>query len=255
MTEIKGTVVTTVNHGVARIAFHHPQSNSLPGELLRELGDAIHNANANNEVKVMIVMSTGDKAFCAGASFDELAAINSEEEGLKFFSGFAYVINAMRTSSKLILGRVHARAVGGGVGLACSVDYCFATRNAQMKLSELAVGIGPFVVGPAVQRKAGLSAMSQMAMDASSWHSAEWACQQGIYQQLFDDVQSMDLAIDVLATRLASSSSEAMKELKRIFWEGTEHWDALLPMRAEISGRLVLSEYSKSAIAAFKTKS
>lgn len=255
MTEIKGTVVTTVNHGVARIAFHHPQSNSLPGELLRELGDAIHNANSNNEVKVMIVMSTGDKAFCAGASFDELAAINSEEEGLKFFSGFAYVINAMRTSSKLILGRVHARAVGGGVGLACSVDYCFATRNAQMKLSELAVGIGPFVVGPAVQRKAGLSAMSQMAMDASSWHSAEWACQQGIYQQLFDDVQSMDLAIDVLATRLASSSSEAMKELKRIFWEGTEHWDALLPMRAEISGRLVLSEYSKSAIAAFKTKS
>jgi len=255
MTEIKGTVVTTVNHGVARIAFHHPQSNSLPGELLRELGDAIHNANANNEVKVMIVMSTGDKAFCAGASFDELAAINSEEEGLKFFSGFAYVINAMRTSSKLILGRVHARAVGGGVGLACAVDYCFATRNAQMKLSELAVGIGPFVVGPAVQRKAGLSAMSQMAMDASSWHSAEWACQQGIYQQLFDDVQSMDLAIDVLATRLASSSSEAMKELKRIFWEGTEHWDALLPMRAEISGRLVLSEYSKSAIAAFKTKS
>jgi len=255
MTEIKGTVVTTVNHGVARIAFHHPQSNSLPGELLRELGDAIHNANSNNEVKVMIVMSTGDKAFCAGASFDELAAINSEEEGLKFFSGFAYVINAMRTSSKLILGRVHARAVGGGVGLACAVDYCFATRNAQMKLSELAVGIGPFVVGPAVQRKAGLSAMSQMAMDASSWHSAEWACQQGIYQQLFDDVQSMDLAIDVLATRLASSSSEAMKELKRIFWEGTEHWDALLPMRAEISGRLVLSEYSKSAIAAFKTKS
>lgn len=255
MTDRKGTVVTTVNRGIARITFHHPQSNSLPGELLRELGDAIHNANSNIDVKVMIVMSTGDKAFCAGASFDELTAINSEEEGLKFFSGFAYVINAMRTASKLILGRVHARAVGGGVGLACSVDYCFATRNAQMKLSELAVGIGPFVVGPAVQRKAGLSAMSQMAIDASSWHSAEWASQQGIYQQLFDDVESMDVAIDSLASRLASSSPEAMKELKRIFWEGTEHWEALLPLRAEISGRLVLSEYSKDAIAAFKAKS
>lgn len=255
MTALKGVVNISVDEGVARICFHHPQSNSLPGELLKDLGNAIHDANANPEVKVMIVMSTGDKAFCAGASFDELAAIESEEEGLKFFSGFAYVINAMRTSSKLILGRIHARAVGGGVGVACSVDYCFATRNAQLKLSELAVGIGPFVVGPAVQRKAGLAAMSQMAIDATTWHSPEWAHQHGIYQQLFDDVASMDEALDTLAKKLAASSPEAMKELKRIFWEGTDHWDALLPMRAEISGRLVLSEYSKNAIAAFKAKS
>ena len=203
----------------------------------------------------MIIMSSGDKAFCAGASFDELAAIESEEEGLKFFSGFAHVINAMRTASKLILGRVHARAVGGGVGLACAVDYCFATRNAQLKLSELAVGIGPFVVGPAVQRKAGLAAMSQMAIDATQWHSPDWAHQKGIFQQLFDDTDSMDEAIESLAKRLAASSPDAMKELKRIFWEGTDHWDSLLPLRAEISGRLVLSDYSKNAIAAFKSKS
>jgi methylglutaconyl-CoA hydratase len=255
MTQLKGSVSTSIDQGVARITFHHPQSNSLPGELLRELGDAIHAANSNKEVRVMIIMSAGDKAFCAGASFDELSAIESEDEGLKFFSGFAYVINAMRTSSKLIIGRVHARAVGGGVGLACAVDYCFATRNAQLKLSELAVGIGPFVVGPAVQRKAGLAAMSQMAIDATQWHSPDWAHQHGIFQQLFDDVTSMDEAIEALAKRLAASSPEAMKELKRIFWEGTDHWDSLLPLRAEISGRLVLSDYSKDAIAAFKSKS
>lgn len=255
MTQLKGSVSTSIDEGVARITFHHPQSNSLPGELLRELGDAIHAANSNKEVRVMIIMSAGDKAFCAGASFDELSAIESEDEGLKFFSGFAYVINAMRTSSKLIIGRVHARAVGGGVGLACAVDYCFATRNAQLKLSELAVGIGPFVVGPAVQRKAGLAAMSQMAIDATQWHSPDWAHQHGIFQQLFDDITSMDEAIDTLAKRLAASSPEAMKELKRIFWEGTDHWDSLLPLRAEISGRLVLSDYSKNAIAAFKSKS
>ncbi|MFM7106094.1 MAG: enoyl-CoA hydratase/isomerase family protein, partial [Flavobacteriales bacterium] len=243
MTQLKGSVSTSIDQGVARISFHHPQSNSLPGELLRELGDAIHAANSNKEVRVMIIMSAGDKAFCAGASFDELSAIESEDEGLKFFSGFAYVINAMRTSSKLIIGRVHARAVGGGVGLACAVDYCFATRNAQLKLSELAVGIGPFVVGPAVQRKAGLAAMSQMAIDATQWHSPDWAHQHGVFQQIFDDITSMDEAINTLANRLAASSPEAMKELKRIFWEGTDHWDSLLPLRAEISGRLVLSDY------------
>ena len=255
MSELNGTVTTTVEKGIARICFYHPQSNSLPGELLQNLGDAIHAAGSNTEVTVIILMSSGEKAFCAGASFDELAAINSEAEGLKFFSGFAHVINAMRTSPKLILGRVHARAVGGGVGLACSVDYCFATRNAQLKLSELAVGIGPFVVGPAVQRKAGLAAMSQMAIDATSWHSPEWALQNGIYQQVFDDAAAMDEALESLANRLASSSPQAMKELKRIFWEGTDHWESLLPMRAEISGRLVLSNYSKQAIAAFKSKS
>lgn len=254
MTEHQGTVVTKVDQGIARICFHHPLSNSLPGNLLRELGDAIHALSSNDEVAVVVLSSEGDKAFCAGASFDELAAIQSEEEGLRFFSGFAYVINAMRTSTKLILGRVHARTVGGGVGLACAVDYCFATRNAQLKLSELAVGIGPFVVGPAVQRKAGLAAMSQMAIDAATWHSAEWAQHNGIYQQVFDDVASMDDALDGLAKRLASSSPQAMRELKRIFWEGTDHWESLLPYRAEISGRLVLSDYSKNAISAFKAK-
>jgi methylglutaconyl-CoA hydratase len=254
MSGIQGSVTTTIDQGVARICFHHPQSNSLPGSLLRQLGDAIKEAGAHQDVRVIVLMSTGDKAFCAGASFDELASIVTHEEGLLFFNGFAYVINAMRTSEKLILGRVHARAVGGGVGLACAVDYCFATRNAQMKLSELAVGIGPFVVGPAVQRKAGLAAMSQMAIDASSWHSAEWALQHGIYQQLHEDVHTMDSALDELARKLSASSPDAMKELKRIFWEGTEHWDALLPLRAEVSGRLILSDYSKSAIAAFKAK-
>lgn len=249
----QGTVSTELSNGIARIVFHHPQSNSLPGVLLKALGDAIHAAGKSTDVKVIVLMSSGEKAFCAGASFDELSSIETLQEGSKFFNGFAYVINAMRVCPKFILGRVHSKTVGGGVGLACSVDFCFATRNAQLKLSELAVGIGPFVVGPAVQRKAGLAAMSQMAIDATRWHSAEWAYQKGVYQHIFDTVESMDEAINGLASRLAACSEDAMADLKKILWEGTEHWESLLPFRAEISGRLVLSEHSKKAIRAFKS--
>jgi methylglutaconyl-CoA hydratase len=249
-----GTVTSTTNNGITTITFFHPQSNSLPGALLMELGDTITKAGQDAATNVIILRSEGEKAFCAGASFDELIAINDLETGKKFFSGFAHVINAMRTCGKLVIGRVQNKAVGGGVGLASAVDYCFATTKASVKLSELAVGIGPFVVGPAVERKIGIAAMSQLAINATEWQSAKWARKKGLYNETFDSVEEMDNAIQALAEKLAASNPEAMSELKKIFWQGTENWDTLLTERAGISGRLVLSEFTRNAINQFKSK-
>ena len=237
---MEGYVSTDTNNGVAVIEFFHPQSNSLPAAILTQLAEAITEANADPGVLVMILKSKGEKAFCAGASFDELKLISSEEEGKDFFMGFARVINAMRATSKFIIGRVQGKCVGGGVGMAASVDICFATEHADVKLSELAVGIGPFVVGPAVERKIGLSAFSQLAIQATEWKSAAWAKDHGLFAELYPDMQELDLAVDKLAQTLVKSNPEAMKEMKKIFWKGTEDWEELLPQRAGISGRLVL---------------
>ncbi len=240
--------------GIATIEFGHPMSNSLPGKILRKLALTIQEAGNDSAAKVIILRSTGEKAFCAGASFDELISIKDLETGKVFFSGFAQVINACRKCPKLIIGRVQGKAVGGGVGLASAVDYCYATISADVKLSELAVGIGPFVVGPAVERKMGLSAMSQLAINATEWRSAEWAMKNGLFTDVFESELDMDEEINRLATILAKSSPEAMAELKTIFWKGTENWDELLAERAGISGRLVLSEFTVNAINSFKKK-
>jgi methylglutaconyl-CoA hydratase len=241
-------------NGIGLITFGHPMSNSLPGHILQTLADTITEVAADERTKVLVLQSQGSKAFCAGASFDELISIQDLETGLAFFSGFAKVINACRKAPKLIIGRVQGRAVGGGVGLASATDYCFATTKADVKLSELAVGIGPFVVGPAVERKIGLSAMSELAINATEWRSAQWAKEKGLYTEIFEDEASLDAAIQSLSERLANSNPEAMQELKQIFWQGTENWDNLLIERAAISGRLVLSEFTRAAISAFKAK-
>lgn len=241
-------------NGVATIEFGHPMSNSLPGKILEKLAITITQLGEDSSVKVIILKSQGEKAFCAGASFDELISITDLEVGKKFFSGFANVINACRKCPKFIIGRVHGKAVGGGVGVASAVDYCFATRYADVKLSELAVGIGPFVVGPAVERKVGLAAMSELAINATEWRSADWAKKKGLYVDVFDESEEMDKEIAVLANRLASSNPEAMAMLKTVFWKGTEHWDTLLAERAAMSGKLVLSEFTVNAISAFKKK-
>ncbi len=247
-----GGVQYQIENGVATIEFWHPKSNSLPGHVLAELAATITSLGENDDVLVLILKSRGDRAFCAGASFDELIAIENFEEGKEFFSGFARVINACRTCPKLIIGRVQGKAVGGGVGMASAVDYCFATKFSAVKLSELAVGIGPFVVGPAVERKIGTSAMSELAINASEFRNAKWAKQKGLYAEIYDTAEEMDEAIDKLAGKLSKSNPEAMLHLKRIFWEGTGHWDTLLMDRAETSGRLVLSEFTRNAINAFK---
>lgn len=240
--------------GVGTIEFGHPMSNSLPGKILRLLAETITEMGKNEAVKVIVIRSGGEKAFCAGASFDELISIDNLETGKVFFSGFAQVINACRKCPKLIIGRVQGKAVGGGVGIASAVDYCYATRYADVKLSELAVGIGPFVVGPAVERKIGLSAMSQLAINATEWRTADWAMKAGLYADVFETEEEMDEEIDRLSSTLAKSSPEAMSELKRIFWQGTENWDELLMERAGISGTLVLSDFTVNAINAFKKK-
>lgn len=251
---INGYVDVETHKGIATIEFFHPQSNSLPHRILEALANEIHDAGMDPETKVIVLRSGGEKSFCAGASFDELAHIHNQKQGFGFFSGFANVINAMRRCPKFIIGRIHGKCVGGGVGLAAAADYAIAAEGADIKLSELAIGIGPFVVGPAVQRKIGLSCFSQLAIDATQWRNADWARRKGLYSELHSSVESMDESIRKLAYQLSHSSPEAMAEMKKTFWQGTENWDDLLCQRAEISGRLVLSHYTKEAIAKFKTK-
>lgn len=254
MTHTDSYIKVVRHEGVARIEFFHPQRNAMPAALLGELAEAIRNEGAHTESRVIVLQSGGDRAFCAGASFDELAAIRTEAQGQIFFNGFAQVINACRTSPKIIIGRVQGKAVGGGVGLAAATDHCFASEEASVKLSELAVGIGPFVVGPAVERKVGLSAFAQLTLDATEFYPASWAQAHGLYADVFETTALLDVAVDAFATRLAASSTEALRELKTIFWQGTEHWDTLLPQRAAISGKLVLTGFAQQAIAAFKNR-
>lgn len=247
-------VNSNIENGIATVEFFHPASNSLPGAILNKLAETITEVGNNDEAKVIILKSGGERAFCAGASFDELIAIKDAAGGLEFFSGFAKVINAMRKCPKFIIGRVQGKAVGGGVGLAASVDYAFATEHASVKLSELAIGIGPFVVGPAVERKMGLSAFSILATDATEWRSAGWAKNHGLFAEVYDNAAAMDEGINTLAVKLSNSSPEAMAELKQVYWQGTDHWDNLLTERAAISGRLVLSDFTINAIKKFKAK-
>ncbi|RLD28050.1 MAG: enoyl-CoA hydratase/isomerase family protein [Bacteroidetes bacterium] len=240
-----------IENGISTIEFFHPAQNSLPGDILEKLVKTITEAGQNNEVKVIILKSGGDRTFCAGASFNELGNIKDAETGRVFFSGFANVINAMRKCPKFIIGRIQGKTVGGGVGVASATDFCMATKFASIKLSELNVGIGPFVVGPAVERKLGLSGMSQIAIDANSFYDAEWARQKGLYAKVYDSTEELDEAVQIFAENLCKYNPEAMKEMKKVMWEGTENWDELLAERAAISGRLVLSEFTKETLKRF----
>ena len=240
-----------IQNGISTIEFFHPAHNSLPGTILAELVKNIHDAGSNNKVKVIILKSGGTRTFCAGASFEELININDAETGKVFFSGFANVINSMRKCPKFIIGRIQGKTVGGGVGIASATDYCMATKFASIKLSELNLGIGPFVVGPAVERKLGLSGMSQIAIDANSFYSADWSKQKGLFMQVYESTEEMDKAIQSFAEKLCSYNPDAMKEMKKVFWSGTEDWDNLLAERAAISGRLVLSDFTKETLKKF----
>lgn len=248
-----GYVNLSSTGGVATVTFHHPKSNSLPGHVLRGMAEAINKAGKDKTSRVIVLRSDGDKAFCAGASFDELLSIDNMEKGTTFFSGFAGVINAIRTSPCFVIGRVHGKAVGGGVGLAAACDASYAHTSSSARLSELAIGIGPFVVGPAVERKVGTSAFGLMTFTPAAWRDAEWCREKGLYSSVHVSLDELDAAVNAHATELAGYSPEAMTELKRILWKGTEHWDALLTERAAMSGRLVLSEFTVNAINKFKS--
>ncbi len=249
-----GNVELTISNNIGTIEFSHPKGNSLPGAILRKLASTIDEAGKDNDIKVIVIKSSGEGAFCAGASFDELIAIEDFETGKQFFMGFALVLNAMRQSPKLIIVRVHGKTVGGGVGIASAGDYTFAKKGSSVKLSELALGIGPFVVGPAVERAVGTSAFSTMAVDATTWYDSTWATQKGLFNKEFDTTNELDEAVSNLAEQLSKSSPKAMQELKQVLWKGTEKWEDLLDQRAEVSGRLVLSDYTKNFIKKFKSK-
>ncbi|MBL7698415.1 MAG: enoyl-CoA hydratase/isomerase family protein [Chitinophagaceae bacterium] len=245
-------VKSETHQAITTIEFYHPQSNSLPAKLLQEIAHEIYAAGAAFDTKVIVLRSAGERAFCAGASFDELLAINNEKDGHQFFSGFAHVINAMRKCPKFIIGRIHGKCVGGGVGIAAAVDYAIALDKGDVKLSELSIGFGPFVIAPAVERKIGIAAFGALAIDATLWRNAEWCHRKGLYSELHHTVEEMDEAVARLANTLAHSSPEAMAELKKVLWKDTDHWDTLLEQRAAVSGRLALSDFSKKAIAQIK---
>lgn len=249
---MKPYVKQTIKNAIAYIEFFHPAHNSLPGDVLAELAQTITAAGNNNDVKVIVLKSGGERTFCAGASFEELININDAATGKVFFSGFANVINAMRKCPKFIIGRIQGKTVGGGVGLAASTDYCMATKFAAIKLSELNIGIGPFVVGPAIERKMGLSAMSQIAIDANTFYPADWAKQKGLFSQVYDTTEALDEAVKATAEHLCTYNPEAMIEMKKVFWSGTDNWDTLLAERAATSGRLVLSDFTKEKLKNYK---
>jgi len=247
-----GSLYIHIQNKIATIEFGHPASNSFPSELLGRLTTSLNELSSNNDVHVIILKSEGEKAFCAGASFNELMEISNFDDGKQFFLGFANVINAMRNCSKLIIGRIQGKVVGGGVGLAAACDYCFATEQASIKLSEFTIGIGPFVIEPAVKRKIGLAALSELTLDATSWENAYWAKEKGLYAKVFETINEMDSEVEILANKLANYNNEALTEMKNILWKDTQNWDQLLEERAEISGKLVLSELTKKALQKFK---
>lgn len=244
-------VTINIKNKVGYIEFYHPNRNSMPSEILLKLKECIDDAGSNDAINVIVLKSGGDRTFCAGASFNELIAVEDAEQGKAFFSGFANVINAMRRCPKLIIGRIQGKAVGGGVGIAAAADYCLGTKYASIKLSELSIGIGPFVIEPAVTRKVGLAAMSELTIDAETFFSAEDAKLKGLYSDVFETVEDLDKAVKELAEKLSNYNVEALKQMKSVFWEGTEHWDALLIERAAISGTLVLSKFTKDTLKRF----
>ncbi len=246
------SVTQIIDNQITTIEFFHPEQNSLPADILKQLAETITAAGQNPDLKVIILKSGGDRTFCAGASFQELISINDAASGKIFFSGFANVINAMRKCPKFIIGRIQGKTVGGGVGIAAATDYCMATKFAAIKLSELNVGIGPFVVSPAIERKIGLSALSQIAIDANTFYDATWAQEKGLYYNLYETIEELDIEVIKFAQHLCTYNPEAMREMKQIFWNGTENWDNLLAERAAISGRLVLSEFTKEKLKGFK---
>jgi methylglutaconyl-CoA hydratase len=251
-TRENGSLYTSINNKIATIEFGHPASNSFPSVLLERLEKEIDKLSGDESVNVIILKSEGEKAFCAGASFDELMAIEDMQQGKVFFSGFANVINAMRKCKKLIVGRIQGKTVGGGVGLAAACDYALATEAAAIKLSELSIGIGPFVIAPAVERKIGVAALAELTLAATDWKNAYWAKEKGLFARVFDSIKELDREVEIFTEKLSSYNPQALYEMKKVLWEGTDSWDSLLQERAAISGELVLSDFTRKALNKFK---
>ncbi|QLE01042.1 enoyl-CoA hydratase/isomerase family protein [Galbibacter sp. BG1] len=247
-----GSLFTKIENNIATIEFGHPASNSFPSVLLKRLADEFNKLSTDDDVHLIVLKSEGEKAFCAGASFDELMAITTEAEGEAFFSGFGNVINAMRNCKKLTVGRVQGKTVGGGVGLVAACDYAVATEAAAIKLSELSIGIGPFVIAPAVERKIGVAALAELTLAATEWKNAYWAKEKGLYAKVFETIAEVDKEVEILSEKLAGYNPEALTAMKKVLWDNTQSWDSILTKRAKISGTLVLSHFTKNALEKFK---
>ena len=250
---MSGTIYTHIDHYIATITFSHPKGNTLPGDLLQKLVDTFNRLDKDESVKLIVLQSEGEKSFCAGAYFNELLEVNDLDSGKVFFEGFANLINAMRKCRKLVIGRIQGKTVGGGVGIIAACDYAFSTEASDIKLSELSIGLGPFVIAPALVRKMGVTAFSELSLEAKSWKTAYWAQKNGLFNKVYENIREMDEGIDILTHQLSQYNPEALLEMKKLFWEGTEDWDELLAQRAAVSGKLALSEFTKKALAAFKS--
>ena len=253
-TRPNGSLYTRINQGVAYVEFGHPAGNSFVMELLDRLAKEITQISDNPEVRLLVLKSEGDRTFCAGASFDELLQITNIEEGKRFFGGFAKVINAMRTCTIPILGRVQGKAVGGGVGLIAACDYVFATEQASVRLSEISIGIAPLVIAPAVERKIGKGGLAELALSPIEWKNAYWCREKGLFSKVYDGMKEMDKELEFFAAKLTSYQRPALQAMKQVLWEGTENWDALLKKRAEMSGMLALSPETKAVLEKIKMK-
>lgn len=247
-----GSLYTSINEKIATIEFGHPASNSFVLELLDRLASELYKISENEAVNIIVLKSEGDGVFCAGASFDQLIDVSNLEEGTVFFNGFAKVINAMRTCKKIIIGRVQGKAVGGGVGLISACDYVFATESASIRLSELTIGIAPFVIAPAVVRKIGTAGLAELSLNPKEWKTAYWAQEKGLFAKVFNNLNDLDKELDYFSTNLANYNPQALEEWKKILWENTAHWETLLPERAMITGKLSLSDFTKNALVKFR---
>ena len=248
-----GFVTSEIKNNISEITFGTPKSNSLPGEILELLAKTILESGEDQNVKAILLKSEGEKAFCAGASFDELLEIEELEKSKIFFGGFAKVLNAIRSCGKLVIARVQGKTTGGGVGIACAADYCFATKDAAMALTELNLGIGPFVIGPYVERKLGKSAYAAMSIDAD-FRSADWCEKHDVYHSVSENIQMMDEEIDKFLEKLSTRSSDALALIKKVSWEGTEHFEQLMPERILMSASLILEDSAKENIGKIKER-
>ena len=248
-----GFVTQELKNNIAEITFGTPKSNALPGEILEKLAQTIIESGRDENVKAILLKSEGDKAFCAGASFDELLEIDDLENSKIFFGGFAKVLNAMRSCGKLVVVRVQGKTTGGGVGIACAADYCFATKDAAMALTELNLGIGPFVIGPYVERKIGKSAYEAISIDAD-FRSADWCEKHDVYHSVSENIQEMDAKIEAFMKKLSERSADALASIKKVSWEGSEHFDQLMPERILMSASLILEDSAKQNIQKIKER-
>lgn len=242
-----GNVQLEKNKKIGRIKFFHPKGNSLPSNLLDELVQAFEKSEKDPDIRVIVLESKGN-SFCAGASLKELKKLKNIDETTSFFMGFADLLNTIRKMSKFVLAKVHGKVVGGGVGLVAVCDYAFATNAALIKLSELSIGLGPYVIEPAVSRKIGTTAFTQLSLDSAEWKSAQWGLENGLYAKCVTDKKALDQTVINNAERLSNYDQQSLRHLRKLHWKDTNNWESLLPKNAKITAKLALSDFTQNKI-------